>query len=76
MASKKEDYESLMVQEFLSKAKAMAYTDFKSEEAFDEMIAPWCHVYRNSDGRSEGDYFLPELRKRKLELAVIFPTNT
>ena len=57
MASKKADYESLMVQEFLSKAQAMAYTNFKSEEAFDEMIAPWCHVYRNSDGRSEGDTF-------------------
>ena len=40
MASKKADYESLMVQEFLSKAQAMAYTNFKSEEAFDEMIAP------------------------------------
>lgn len=74
MASKKADYESLMVQEFLTKAQAMAYTNFKTEESFDEMIAPWCHVYRNSDGRSEGDYFLPELRKRKLELAVIYPT--
>ena len=74
MASKKADYDGLLVQEFLSKAQAMAYTNFKSEEAFDEMIAPWCHVYRNSDGRSEGDYFLPELRNRKLELAVIYPT--
>ena len=75
MASKKADYESLMVQEFLSKAQAMAYTNFKTEESFDEMIAPWCHVYRNSDGRSEGDYFLPELRKRKLDLVAITATR-
>ena len=76
MASKKADYEGLMVQEFLSKAQAMAYTNFKREESFDEMIAPWCHVYMNSDNRSHGDYYLPELRKRKLELAVIYPTET
>ena len=75
MASKKADYESLKVQEFLSTAQAMAYTNFKTEESFDEMIAPWCHVYRNSDGRSDGDYFIDELRKRKMELAVIYPTE-
>ena len=75
MASKKADYDSLKVQEFLSKAQAMAYTNFKTEESFDEMIAPWCHVYRNSDGRSDGDYFIDELRKRKMELAVIYPTE-
>ena len=75
MASKKADYESLKVQEFLSKSQAMAYTNFKTEESFDEMIAPWCHVYRNSDGRSDGDYFIDELRRRKMELAVIYPTE-
>ena len=75
MARKKADYDGLLVQEFLSKAQAMAYTNFKNEEAFDEMIAPWCHVYRNSDNRSKGDYYLPELRKRKLDLVAMTPTR-
>ena len=74
MASKKADYEGLMVQEFLSKAQAMAYTNFRVEPEFDEWIGRYCHVYRNSDSRSKGDYFLPELRKRKLELVEIEPT--
>ena len=70
MARTKADYESLMVQEFLSKAQAMAYTN-TTEEEFKEWIAPYCHVYRSK--YKAGDYFLPELRKRKLELAEIFP---
>ena len=74
MASKKADYDGLMVQEFLSKAQAMAYTNFCVEEKFDEWIGKYCHVYRNSDSRSKGDYFLPELRKRKLELVEMNPT--
>ena len=74
MSSKKADYEGLMVQEFLSKAQAMAYTNFRVEPEFDEWIGRYCHVYRNSDSRSKGDYFLPELRKRKLELVEINPT--
>lgn len=74
MASKKADYDGLKVQEFLSKAQAMAYTNFKVESAFDLHIGRYCHVYRNSDSRSEGDYFLPELRKRKLELVEMTPT--
>ena len=75
MARRKADYDSMMVQEFLNKGQAMAYTNFTDETKFDQMIAPWCHVYMNSDNRSKGDYFLPELRKRKLELAVIEPTG-
>lgn len=74
MASKKADYDGLMVQEFLSKAQAMAYTNFRVEPEFDEWIGRYCHVYRNSDSRSKGDYFLPELRKRKLELVEMNPT--
>ena len=74
MASKKADYDGLMVQEFLSKAQAMAYTNFRVEPEFDEWIGRYCHVYRNSDSRSKGDYYLPELRKRKLELVEIEPT--
>lgn len=74
MASKKADYEGLMVQEFLSKAQAMAYTNFKVEEAFDREIGAYCHIYRNSDSRSKGDYYLPELRKRKLAMVEVEPT--
>ena len=75
MARRKADYDGLMVQEFLSKAQAMAYTNFKTEDEFDEWIGKYCHVYRNSDRRSKGDYFIPELRKRKLELQMIAPTR-
>ena len=74
MASKKADYDGLKVQEFLSKAQAMAYTNFKVESEFDLYIGRYCHVYRNGDSRSKGDYFLPELRKRKLELVEMTPT--
>ena len=74
MARRKADYDGLMVQEFLSKAQAMAYTNFRVDTEFDEWIGRYCHVYRNSDSRSKGDYFLPELRKRKLELVEMNPT--
>ena len=74
MASKKADYEGLMVQEFLSKAQAMAYTNFKVESEFDKHIGAYCHIYRNSDSRSKGDYYLPELRKRKLAMVEVEPT--
>lgn len=71
MARRKADYESLMVQEFLSKSQAMAYTN-TTEDQFKEWIEPYVHVYRSK--YKAGDYFLPELRKRKLELAEIVPT--
>ena len=73
MARRKADYDGLMVQEFLSKAQAMAYTNYTDEEKFNQDIRPYCHVYRNSDRRSKGDYFLPELRKRKLQLVEMEP---
>ena len=73
MASMKADYEGLIVQEFVSKRIAMAYTNMKTEDAFDLWIGRYCHTYRNSDGRGDGDYFIPELRKRKLELEMTTP---
>ena len=75
MASKKADYEGLKVQEFVNKAQAMAYTNMQTELAFDEYILPYVHTYQNSDGRGKGDFFIPELRKRKLQLVVIEPTK-
>ena len=74
MASKKADFEGLMVQEFLTKAQAMAYTNMLTEDAFDAKILPYVHTYQNSDGRGKGDFYLPELRKRKLQLVVLEPT--
>ena len=71
MARRKADYESLMVQEFLSKSQAMAYTN-TTDEQFKEWIQPYVHVYRSK--YKAGDYFLPELRKRKLEMVEIEPT--
>lgn len=75
MASKKADYEGLMVQEFVTKAQAMAYTNMLTEAAFDEKILPYVHTYQNSDGRGKGDFFIPELRKRKLQMVVAEPTK-
>ena len=75
MASKKADYDGLMVQEFVTKAQAMAYTNMLTEAAFDEKILPYVHTYQNSDGRGKGDFFIPELRKRKLQLVVVEPTK-
>ena len=72
MARRKADYDSLLVQEFLSFSQAMAYTNM-TEDDFKELIAPYCHVYKSKF--KHGDYFLPELRKRKLQLAVIEPTQ-
>ena len=74
MASKKADYDGLMVQEFLSKAQAMAYTNYLDEKKFDEEVRPYMHVYRNGDKRSKGDYFLPELRQWKLDHVEMNPT--
>ena len=69
MARKKADFDGLMVQDFLTKAEAMAYT-LRSEEKFNEEIAPFVHTYRAGKG---GCYFIPELRKRMLEMVEIKP---
>jgi len=73
MARRKANYEGLLVQEFLTKDVAMAYVNAKDEKWFDEMILPWCHMYHNSG--KVGDFYLPELRARKLQLEVAFPTQ-
>lgn len=72
MARRKADFDSLLVQEFLTKAQAMAYTLRLTEEKFNEEIAPYVHTYRGGHG---GCYYLPELRKRMLELVEIQPTK-
>ena len=70
MASKKADFQGLMVQEFLTKPQAMAYTLRKTEAKFDEEIAPYVHVYH---GGRNGCYYLPELRRRMLSMVEIKP---
>ena len=65
MARRKADYDNLIIQEFLNKAQAMAYTNCKTEEKFDELIHPYVHTYQSSQGV---DYYVPELRKRKLAM--------
>ena len=72
MARKKADFEGLKVQEFLTKAHAMAYTLRLTEEKFDAEIRPYVHIYRAGQG---GCYYLPELRKRMLEFIEILPTR-
>ena len=71
MARRKADYDGLLVQEFLNKSQAMAYCNM-TEDQFAELIQPFVHVYRSK--YQAGDYFLPELRNRKLEMVVIEPT--
>ena len=68
MARTKADFEGLKVQEFLTKAQAMAYTLRKTPESFDEEIGPYVNLYEAGKG---GCYYLPELRKRMLSLLVV-----
>ena len=70
MARPKADYDGLMVQEFLSFEQAMAYCNFTAEE-MKELVLPYVHTYRSK--YKKGDYYLPEIRKRKLELVEIYP---
>ena len=70
MARPKADYDGLMVQEFLSFEQAMAYCNFTAEE-MKELVLPYVHTYRSK--YKKGDYYLPEIRKRKLELVEIIP---
>lgn len=71
MARPKADYDGLMVQEFLSFEQAMAYCNFTADE-MKELVLPYVHRYRSK--YKKGDYYLPELRKRKLELVEVEPT--
>lgn len=72
MASRKADFDGLLVQDFLTKAQAMAYTLRLSEDKFNTEIAPYVHVYRAGKG---GCYYLPELRKRMLDMVEIIPSR-
>ena len=70
MARRKADFDGLLVQEFLTKSQAMAYTLRLTEETFNEEIMPYVHVYRGAKG---GVYYVPELRKRMLDLVELQP---
>ena len=72
MARRKADFDGLQVQEFLTKAEAMAYTLRLTEEKFNEEIMPYVHVYQGGQG---GCYYVQELRKRMLSLVVLKPTK-
>ena len=65
MARTKADYEGLHVQEWLTKAQAMAYVNEKDETKFREKYALHCNCYNG------GDYYLPELRARKMNLPMV-----
>ena len=71
MSNRKANADGLLVQDFLTKVQAMAYT-LRGEVKFNEEIAPYVHVYRAGKG---GAYYIPELRKRMLELVEIAPTK-
>lgn len=72
MARRKADFDGLLVQEFLTKAQAMAYTNYLTEEIFDKEIHPYVHTYQSGHGVN---YYIPELRKRKLAMVVTIPTK-
>ena len=69
MARRKADMDSLtIIQEFLTKSQAMAYTLRLTEEKFNEDIEPYVNIYQGGKG---GCYYLPELRKRMLSMRAI-----
>ena len=72
MARRKADYDSLIVQEFLNKAQAMAYTHQETEEKFNAKIHPYVHTYEGGHGVL---YFVPELRDRVKAMVVTSPTR-
>ena len=49
MPSKKSYDAQMQELDYLNKSQAMAYTH-RSEQKFDEEIAPWCHRYRGGKG--------------------------
>jgi len=65
MARTKADYDGLKVQEWLTKAQAMAYVNELDETKFREKYGIHCNVY---DG---GDYYLPELRAAKMNRPLV-----
>ena len=71
MARRKADYDSLMVQDFLNRAQAMAYTHQPNEDAFKVKIHPYVHTYESGEGMV---YYIPELRQRVLQMIATTPT--
>ena len=71
MSGRRPDFDGLKVQEFLTKAQAMAYTMHKSEESFDTYIRPYVHQYRGGQCML---FYVPELRKRMLQMVEIAPS--
>ena len=71
MARRKADYDSLLVQDFLNRAQAMAYTHQPNEDAFKEKIHPYVHTYASGEGML---YYVPELKKRVMAMVVTTPT--
>lgn len=71
MARRKADYDSLMVQDFLNRAQAMAYTHQPNEDAFKVKIHPYVHTYESGEGMV---YYIPELRHRVLQMIATTPT--
>ena len=71
MGRRKADYDSLLVQDFLNRAQAMAYTHQPNEDAFKEKIHPYVHTYASGEGML---YEVAELRKRVKAMVVTTPT--
>ena len=65
MARTKADYDGLIVQEWLTKAQAMAYVNERDETKFREKYGAHVNCYNG------GDYYLPELRARKMNLPKV-----
>lgn len=67
MANRKPNADGLIVQDFVTKVQAMAYT-LRGEVKFDEDIKPYVNIYEAGHGEA---YYIPELRKRMLNLLVV-----
>ena len=72
MGRRKADYDSLLVQDFLNRAQAMAYTHQPNEDAFKVNIHPYVHTYASGEGML---YYVPELKQRVLAMVVTTPTK-
>ena len=67
MARTKADYDGLLVQEWLTFAQALAYSNYDAEN-FNKDIKPFIGKYKRN--KSDVQYFLPEIRKRLKDLQV------
>ena len=73
MTSKKADYDGLRIQDFLTMAQAMAYTNYPTEDKFKSEVLPYVHVYKS--GQRGGQYYVPELRDLILSREQMQPTK-